>query len=111
KDQHQALQAEGRALLKAADYVPSAETPSADFPFQLTTGRRVYHFHTRTKTARAPELQAAAPDVWVELNDLDAKQLGIDEGDRCRVTSPRGSLEAVARIGMPRPGVVFVPFH
>ncbi len=32
------------------------------------TGRTIYHFHTRTKTARAPELQAAAPHVWVELS-------------------------------------------
>jgi ferredoxin-nitrate reductase len=111
KEQHQALQAEGRAILKAAEYVLPAEAPSEEFPFQLTTGRRVYHFHTRTKTARSPELNAAAPEVWVELNDEDAKQLGIDDGDRCRVTSPRGSVVASARLGAPRRGVVFVPFH
>ena len=65
-----------------------------EYPFALTTGRTVYHFHTRTKTGRAPELQAAAPDVWVELCPSDAKRLGIDEGDLVRVSSPRGAVEA-----------------
>jgi len=39
----------------------------------LNTGRTIYQFHTRTKTARAPELEAAAPDVWVELAQTDAR--------------------------------------
>ena len=42
--------------------------PDDDYPLLLTTGRTVYHFHTRTKTGRAPELDAAAPDAWVELH-------------------------------------------
>jgi anaerobic selenocysteine-containing dehydrogenase len=74
-------------------------------------GRTVYHFHTRTKTGRAPQLTAAAPDVWVELAAVDAEELGIAEGDLVRVESPRGRLEARARLGRTRPGVVFAPFH
>jgi anaerobic selenocysteine-containing dehydrogenase len=108
---HRAMHPEGRAILKAAEWVPPREEPSEEFPLRLTTGRRVYHWHTRTKTAKAPELQNAAPDVWVELHDDDASARGIGEGDRCTVTSPRGSLQATARLGGPRPGVVFVPFH
>ena len=108
---HRALGAAGRAMLKQAEFVPSVEPPNDDHPLTLATGRKVYHWHTRTKTARAPELQAAAPDVWVELHADDAAALGIEEGDRCRVTSARGSIEAPARIGGPRPGAVFVPFH
>jgi anaerobic selenocysteine-containing dehydrogenase len=108
---HRALKADGKALLKAAEHVPPVEGPSEDFPLQLTTGRRVYHWHTRTKTARAPELQEAEPDVWVELHRDDARALGIAEGDRCVVTSPRGSVEGPARLTGKRPGRVFVPFH
>jgi anaerobic selenocysteine-containing dehydrogenase len=93
----------------AAD--PSPEVPRDAFPFLLTTGRTLYHFHTRTKTARAPELQAAAPDVWVELSDTDAEALGVAAGDLVRVRSPRGTVEGPARIGDIRPGLVFVPFH
>ena len=101
----------GRAFLHAADYHPSPEVPSDAFPLALTTGRTIFQFHTRTKTGRAPELQAAAPDVWVELNADDARAIGVAEGDRVRVRSPRGAVEGPARIGAIRPGVVFVPFH
>ncbi|MFL5737940.1 MAG: molybdopterin oxidoreductase family protein [Actinomycetota bacterium] len=108
---HRAVRADGRAILKAAEFVPPREAPSDDYPFRLGTGRRVYHFHTRTKTGRAPELQAAAPEVWVELNEADAESLGIAEGDLCAVTSSRGCVVAPARIGGIRQGAVFVPFH
>jgi anaerobic selenocysteine-containing dehydrogenase len=98
-------------MLKAAPYIPPHELPSQEYPFLLDTGRTVYHFHTRTKTARAPQLQAAAPEVWVELSPGDADRLGIVEGDLVEVASPRGSLQAWARITAIREGVVFVPFH
>jgi anaerobic selenocysteine-containing dehydrogenase len=77
----------------------------------LTTGRSLYHFHTRTKTARAPELQVAAPDVWVELSALDARELGVEDGDPVAIVSPRGTVRAPARITDIRPGVAFLPFH
>jgi anaerobic selenocysteine-containing dehydrogenase len=105
------LQANGRAILKAAEYVPPGERPDDEYPLLFTTGRTVYHWHTRTKTRRAPELQAAAPEVWVELAPSDARPLGIAEGDLVRVESSRGRLEARARISGIRPGVVFAPFH
>ena len=71
----------------------------------------MYHFHTRTKTARAPQLDAAAPHVWVELNRTDADALGLDDGVLARVCSPRGSIEAPVRVTDIRAGTVFVPFH
>jgi anaerobic selenocysteine-containing dehydrogenase len=101
----------GRAILRAAHFQPPHETPRDEFPLTLTTGRTVYHFHTRTKTSRAPELEAAAPDAWVELSTADAVRLDVEEGDRIRVVSPRGSIEAEARITGIREGVVFAPFH
>ena len=87
------------------------EEPSEQYPFTFTTGRTVHHFHTRTKTARARELQEAAPEAWVELAPADAERLGIAEGDLVRVESPRGRLEAPARLRGNREGVVFAPFH
>jgi anaerobic selenocysteine-containing dehydrogenase len=111
QDEYRAHDPQGRAFLKAAEYIPSDEQPGDDYPFMLTTGRSVYHFHTRTKTARAPELDAAAPDVWVELAPADAERLGIAEGDLVAVESPRGRVEARARLCGIREGVVFIPFH
>ena len=101
----------GRAHLLGADYQPAPEQPDDAHPLLLTTGRTVYHFHTRTKTGRAPELQAAAPDVWAELSAADAERLGIRDGDRITISSARGELRAPARITGIRRGVVFVPFH
>jgi anaerobic selenocysteine-containing dehydrogenase len=102
---------DGRAFLRATSFEPGPEVPDDDFPFTLTTGRTIYHFHTRTKSARAPELQDAAPDVWAELCQRDAARLGAVEGDVLRVSSRRGCIEAPLRITGVRAGVVFVPFH
>jgi len=110
-EQHSAKQPAARAFLKPADYHPSPEVASDECPLLLTTGRTIYHFHTRTKTGRAPQLDEAAPDVWVELNPGDAQRLGIVEGDLVEVSSPRGKIEGAARITRIRPGVVYIPFH
>jgi ferredoxin-nitrate reductase len=109
--EHRALAPAGRAFLLAAQYQPPHEEPEEEYPFSYTTGRTIYHFHTRTKTARAPQLQGAAPEVWVELSPADAERLGVGEGDVVRVESPRGRLEAKARISGIKEGVVFAPFH
>jgi anaerobic selenocysteine-containing dehydrogenase len=98
-------------VLKAAQYTEPYESIREEYPYLLTTGRTAYHFHTRTKTGRARELDRAAPQSWVELAETDAESLGVSEGDWVRVTSPRGAVEAQARITGIRPGVVFVPFH
>jgi predicted molibdopterin-dependent oxidoreductase YjgC len=59
KAQYQAMNPAGRAILKPAHYKPSLETPDEDYPLLLSTGRNVFHFHTRTKTGRARRLQQA----------------------------------------------------
>jgi ferredoxin-nitrate reductase len=101
----------GRAILKAADYTPPEEQPDEDYPFWLTTGRLVYHWHTRTKTARSRELQEAAPEVFAQINEADAERLGINEGEAIEVASRRGSVRAPARLGGVKAGHVFIPFH
>ena len=71
--EYKALNPTGKALIKAAAWQPPPELISDEYPFWLITGRTLYHFHTRTKTGRVPELQAAAPDVWVEMSLADAR--------------------------------------
>ncbi|MFH8371709.1 molybdopterin oxidoreductase family protein [Streptomyces sp. NPDC018031] len=110
-DEHRAHDPAGRAVLKAAPYLPPHEDVDEDHPLRLTTGRRVYQWHTRSKTARVPELADAAPDVWVELHPVDAERYGIDDGDLVLVRSRRGEVEAPAVLTGTRPGVVFIPFH
>ncbi|HEY3864538.1 MAG TPA: molybdopterin-dependent oxidoreductase [Solirubrobacteraceae bacterium] len=109
--EYRALNPEGKAMLKAADFQAPIEEPSEEFPLLLTTGRTIWHFHTRTKTARAPELQAQAPKVWAEIPAQDAERLELTEGEQVRIETPRGHIIAPARIVTAREGVVFVPFH
>ena len=111
EQEHRAMAPAGRAFLKGAAYTPAHEEPSEDYPLLYTTGRTVYQFHTRTKTGRSRSLHDAAPDAWVELSPTDAGELGVDEGDVVRVESPRGAIEARARVGQVMPGAVFAPFH
>jgi anaerobic selenocysteine-containing dehydrogenase len=111
EDNYKAKEPQKRAFLHAATYEPSPETPDDEYPLLLTTGRTVYQFHTRTKTGRAPELVDAAPDAWIELNPVDAEELGIEDGDYARLESPRGVVQAATRITGIRKGTVFMPFH
>ena len=56
-------------------------------------------------------MQAAAPDVWVELSPADADARELGEGDLAEIRSPRGAVRARVRVCDMRPGVVFLPFH
>lgn len=93
----------GKAVIKAAEYLPPHEAPSEEFPLYLITGRTLFHFHTRTKTGRAPQLQAAAPQVWVGMSVKDADERGISEGDVVEVSSARGTIGR-----RPEPGLLLL---
>jgi anaerobic selenocysteine-containing dehydrogenase len=56
-------------------------------------------------------LQAAAPDVWVEMSFKDAADHDISEGDVVNVSTPRGTIRAQVRISGIRDEVLFVLFH
>ncbi len=109
--EYKAMNPSAKAVIKAAAYQPPHEPTREDYPFLLTTGRTLFHFHTRTKTARSPQLQAAAPEVWVECSTRDAAAAGLREGDLAEVSTPRGSIRAAVRISGIRDGVLFLPFH
>jgi predicted molibdopterin-dependent oxidoreductase YjgC len=102
----------GRAVLVASEYQPPLDTTSDQYPMVAISGRQAYHWHSRTKTAKAPQLQEAAPGVFVAVNQIDADRLGVLDGDRVRIVSRRGTVVAPAKVGDIVPvGVVFIPFH
>ncbi|QTD43074.1 molybdopterin-dependent oxidoreductase [Sporosarcina sp. Te-1] len=112
KKEFEEMGADGRAIFHPTVYLRPYEEPDHRYPMWLTTGRLVWHWHTRTKTARSPMLHMAAQHAYVEINTEDAQQLGIVEGEVVRITSPRGEIEVPARIGdMVQKGLIFVPFH
>jgi predicted molibdopterin-dependent oxidoreductase YjgC len=86
------------------------EMPDADYPFQLTTGRRLDSYNTGVQTGgyTSPLRRGETADISPE----DAATLGVEDGDIMRITSRRGSVVAPARIDTSlRPGLVFMTFH
>ena len=110
-DEYRVMAPAGRAFLKAAHYQANEEMPSDAYPLLLSTGRGVYHFHTRTKTGRDRHLARAGGDSFVQLSIEDASTYGITDGDLCLVESARGRVEVRARVGGMEAGQVFLPFH
>jgi formate dehydrogenase major subunit/formate dehydrogenase alpha subunit len=104
--------AQGRARLRPVYYLPPPESPDAEYPMTLNTGRSLYHFHTATMTRRTALLDREVPLPFVQVNPEDAKQMGIREGMRVRVETRRGSVVAEARLspGLAR-GQLFLPIH
>ncbi|MEQ9399941.1 MAG: molybdopterin-dependent oxidoreductase [Longimicrobiales bacterium] len=102
-----------RAWIWLRPYEPPPEVPDAEYPMWLNTGRVVEHWHTGSMTRRVPVLHQAVPNGYVEVNRLDAAEMGIRNRERVRLVTRRGSLELEARIdyrGQPTRGQVFVPF-
>jgi len=90
------------------------EVTDAQFPFLLMTGRgSSAQWHTGTRTNKSAVLRKLAPrELHVELNPVDAKRLGIGDGERVCVRSRRGSASAVALVTtIVQPGQVFIPMH
>ncbi|UBV44343.1 nitrate reductase (plasmid) [Deinococcus taeanensis] len=110
-EEYRANDPKGRAMIKAAEHRPPHEVPDEDYPLWLTTGRQVYHFHTRTKTGRSRALHDAAPDAFVQLSPEDAQHYGIGQDDWVMIESRRGVVIERARIGNIEPGLVFIPWH
>ncbi|MCF1599921.1 bifunctional nitrate reductase/sulfite reductase flavoprotein subunit alpha [Streptomyces muensis] len=104
--------ASGRAVFHARPHMPAAEMPDDDYPFVLNTGRVQHQWHTLTKTGKVAKLNKLNPGPFVEVHPLDARELGIADGDRVEVASRRGRavLPAVVTERV-RPGGAFAPFH
>jgi formate dehydrogenase major subunit len=86
------------------------EQPDDEYPFVLTTGRRLESFNTGVQTGGygSPLHRGETVDMSPE----DAARLGVSPGDLVRVASRRGSLEAPVYVdrGL-RAGVVFMTLH
>jgi len=102
----------GLGKFSAVNYREPAEAPDRDYPFTLTTGRVVAHYHTGTMTRKSWGLNGTHPEERLELNPEDAKALGIHDGDRVKVTSRRGSLTTGVQVTPRVPqGLTFMTFH
>ena len=99
-----------RAPFVPVDHDPPVDRLDADFPIRLTTGRRLESYNTGVQTAgyRSPLRRGESIDLAPE----DAARLGLAEGERVRVVSRRGAVEAPVRVDVAlRPGLAFMTFH
>jgi formate dehydrogenase major subunit len=101
----------GFGKLVAAKLSPPDEQPDAEYPFILTTGRQLEHWHTGAMTRRASTLDALEPGAVANVSRGTLAKLGISAGDMIRVSTRRGVVELAARLDDAIPdGVVFIPF-
>ncbi len=72
-----------------------AQMGTADaFPYVATTYRLTEHFHFWTKHVKLNAIMQ--PEQFVEIGEGLAKKVGVKAGDRVRVSSNRGYIDAVA---------------
>ncbi len=101
----------GRGKFFPLDYIPVAEPADDEYPFILTTGRLLEHWHGGTMTRRS-QLDALNPEPHVEIHEVDAARISVKTGDVVRVSSRRGSVVLRAQVSpKTSPGVVFIPMH
>ena len=109
---HSEMFVRGKGKFSPLHYVPPREQPDETYPLVLTTGRSAYHFHTGTMTRKAEGLNELKREEEVEINPADAKALGVADGEKIRVVSRRGKVEARAKVTTAsQQGMIFMTFH
>jgi len=102
----------GKGLFHKIDYIPPAELPDKEYPFILSTGRRLYHYHTATQTRNSVGFENLFPEELLELSPDDAKKLGVKTGDIVKARSRRGEIMLKAWVTeRSAPGVCWTSFH
>ena len=94
------------------EWTPPAEVPDEEYPLVLSTGRRLYHYHTRTQTGRAEGLNVLLGEETADISPEDAEKLGVANGEMVRVVSRRGQVKVRAKVtSQAPPGMVWMAFH
>jgi formate dehydrogenase major subunit len=102
----------GRGRFVPVDWVPPSELPDEEFPLVLSTGRRLWHYHTGTQTRRSAGFDEVFGEELIEISPADAERLGVADGEMVRVTSRRGSVDVRAWVThRSPPGVCWMAFH
>ncbi len=103
---------QGLAIFTAVDWTPPAEVPDQKYPFVLSTGRRLAHYHTRTQTGRCEGLNDILGEETADISFADAKKMKIRHGEMIKVSSRRGKVIVKANITREiPPGMVWMAFH
>ena len=103
---------DGLGHFQAVEFKPPAELPDDEYPYVLTTGRSIFHYHTGAMTRRTPKLVDEVRRGFVEVNPEDATKAGVKNKDIVTLETRRGSIEVEVKVTdeVP-PGLLFIPFH
>ena len=104
---------DNRANIFALPYEPAAESPDKEYPFWLSTGRVLEHWHSGSMTQRVPELYRAVPDAVIFMHPDDAKDQGLRRGSKVKIVSRRGEMVTLVETrgrNKPPKGLIFVPW-
>ncbi len=102
----------GKAAFTPVEFRPPDEPADAEYPFLLSTGRHLFHYHTNSMTGVVDPLASLLTQAYIEIHPDDARCLGVRDGEKVRVSSRRGSIRLGVLISdRPSRGVVFIPFH
>ena len=99
-----------RAPFTPVEHRPPVDTLDAEFPYRLTTGRRLAEYNTGVQTAAyaSPTRRGETIDISPE----DAARLDLAEGQPVRVRSRRGQVIVPVHVDEAlRPGLTFMTFH
>lgn len=101
----------GKGILKPVEWTPPAEVEDEEYPFVLSTGRRLSQYHTRTQTGRSG-MDAIYKQERADISIEDAIEIGVQTGDMVIVKSRRGEVKVPAYVTneVPR-GMVWMTFH
>ena len=102
---------DGRAKFTPASIIAPDETPDAEYPMILTTGRQLEHWHTGSMTRRSKVLDAVEPEANCSLHPKTLRKLGVMPGEFVKLTTRRGNIALMARSDRAvSEDMVFVPF-
>jgi len=102
----------GKGKFHPTEHINPKELPDDEFPFLLTTGRVLYHWHAGEMTRRSSDLLEVYPGAYIEINPEDAIRSGIKTNQQITLTSRRGETKGKALItDRVSPGLIFANFH
>jgi len=109
---HKGKFAKGIGTFHEVEYKAPAELVDEEYPLILTTGRILYHYHTRTMTGKHEGINGIAGEGYIEISPNTAASLNIEDGEKIKVSSRRGEIQTRAKItDIVNDEVVFMPFH
>jgi len=104
--------ASGQANFVAVQQQTVANPVSAEWPLALNTGRIRDQWHTMTRTALAPPLNAHKPEPFVEVHPDTAQRYHLQDNQLARISSRWG--QCIMKVNVTdslRRDELFVPMH